>query len=131
MTSFVPFKQERDKLGRLISKENKFSEQSLRFSSSCQLSGKNFVRRQELTEREKSTDNRVEKIFKVNSIPAIHSARDKTLRITTSQSKKNIVPAVGQYDFAAVADKVKYSRAKMAEIKAKPSMPSISLPTKH
>lgn len=56
----------------------------------------------------------------------MHTARDKQLRMTVSQSKQSTIPAVGQYDFAKIADQVKYHRAKEAAIKAKPSIPTFT-----
>lgn len=111
----MPFSQERDKLGRLITKESRDHKE--KFTSSCQLTARSVIKRPDLTDRGKNTDDRVRKIFKVHSIPQFHKAKDKTLRVTISQSKKNTMPAVGQYDFAVAADKIKYNRAKEAEIK--------------
>jgi hypothetical protein len=67
--------------------------------NSVQLNSKVEELSSDLTERGKTSDHTVERIFKVHSIQNLHKSKDKGLRISSGMNS-NFIPSVGQYDFA-------------------------------
>lgn len=53
-------------------------------------------------------------MFKVHSVPNIHGAKDKKIKVTNGNNNIDVTPAVGQYDAASSADKLKYKRTNEA-----------------
>ena len=59
-------------------------------------------------------DKTVHRVFKVHSVPNIHGAKDKKIKVTNGNNNIDVTPSVGQYDAASSADKLKYKRTNEA-----------------
>ena len=109
----MPFAQERDKLGRLISRENKYRRRTGSESLPSQMMMKRNSNPDILcSERGKISDQAVERVFRLHELKELKSSKDLgKMRILSTASREKInIPVVGQYDVAALADKFKYRK---------------------
>ncbi len=116
----MPFNQERDKLGRLISQEGQNSARSLTRKSLPTRKQENPLANPEsrLSEKVRQSNNTVEKLFKLHDIKVAKklSSLSKLRILSTVSREKMLTPSIGQYDTAIIADKVKYQKPKIPAI---------------
>jgi hypothetical protein len=116
----VPFNQERDKLGRLISREGQDSARGLtRKSLPARRQDRPLVNPESrLSEKVRQSNITVDKLFKLHDIKGSkkQASLSKLRILSTVSREKMLTPTVGQYDTAIIADKVKYQKPKILAI---------------
>lgn len=109
--------QERDKLGRLISREGQDSARKLTRNSLPSKAQEKPLANPEsrLSEKVRQSNITVDKLFKLHDIKGSkkQASLSKLRILSTVSREKMITPTIGHYDTAVITDKVKYQKHKI------------------
>lgn len=72
----------------------------------------------QLSERNRSSDKTVEKMFKINTVRKASSSRSLVKLKLSVPLAKSATPEPGYYDAAVVADKIKISKGSLIGLKS-------------
>lgn len=106
---FVPFSQERDHLGRLLSSRTQASNAQGRQSRPKEEASR---LREKRSDNEEKAELAIDKIFRRTQLLPGSSKEGRKMRIKSASSASFQTPGVGSYETAEIASKMKYSRAR-------------------